>query len=73
MPPPISASQVHLNEDIRNVMRSLLATHESTRRIMPDTDVMEAYTDGFRTSMLLVAEALNINLGIPTARHYLDG
>ena len=73
MPPPISASQVHLNEDIRNIMRSILAAHESTRRIMPDTDAMDAYTDGFRTSIFLVAEALNVHLGIPTARHYIDG
>ena len=35
MPPPIAASEVHINEDIRQTMRALLATHESTRRMMP--------------------------------------
>ena len=72
MPPPIAASEVHIGSDIRNTMRALLATHESTRRMMPDTPTMDAYNSGFREALLLMAEALNINLGIPSARHYLE-
>ena len=72
MPPPIRASEVHINEDMRNTMRALLATHEATRRMQPTTEAMEYYDHGFRTAMLLLAEALNIHLGIPSAAHYLE-
>ncbi len=72
MPPPIAASEVHINEDIRQIMRALLATHESTRRMMPETPAMLAYNNGFREALLLMAEALNISLGIPSARHYME-
>ncbi len=72
MPPPIMPSEVHLNEDIRLVMRSLLATHESTRRLQPATPQTDWYAEGFRTALLLLAEALNIHLGIPAAHHYID-
>ena len=72
MPPPIAASEVHINEDIRQIMRSLLATHESTRRMFRATPESEAYTEGFKAATFLLAEALNVRLGIPTAHHYLD-
>ena len=72
MPPPIAASEVHINEDIRNTMRALLATHEATRRMMPETPAMLAYNNGFREALLLMAEALNISLGIPSAWHYME-
>ena len=72
MPPPIAPSEVHINEDIRNTMRALLATHESTRRMLPATAEMEWYNEGFRTAFVLLAEALNIHLGIPSAAHYLE-
>ena len=72
MPPPIAASEVHINEDIRNTMRALLATHELTRRMLPATAEMEWYNEGFRTAFVLLAEALNIHLGIPSAAHYLE-
>ena len=72
MPPPIAPSEVHINEDIRQIMRALLATHESTRRMMPETPAMLAYNNGFREALLLMAEALNISLGIPSARHYME-
>ncbi|MBP8292046.1 MAG: hypothetical protein KAX65_04690 [Caldilineaceae bacterium] len=63
MPPPIAPSEVHINEDIRNTMRALLATHESARRMMPDSERMIAYTEGFTAAFRLLAEALNIHLG----------
>ena len=72
MPPPIAGSEVHINEDIRNVMRSLLATHEATRRMMPETELMTAYTNGFTAALRLLAEALNVNLGIVAAHHYME-
>ena len=72
MPPPIAPSEVHVNSDIRNTMRALLATHETTRRMLPATAEMEWYNEGFRTAFVLLAEALNIHLGIPSAHHYLD-
>lgn len=72
MPPPIAASEVHVGEDIRNTMRALLATHESTRRIFRETPQSEAYNAGFREALLLLAEALNIHLGIPAAHHYME-
>ena len=72
MPPPIAASEVHINEDIRQIMRALLATHESTRRMVPDTPQMDWYNEGFRTAFVLLAEALNVHLGIVAAHHYLD-
>ena len=53
-------------------LRALLATHESTRRMLPATAEMEWYNEGFRTAFVLLAEALNISLGIPSAHHYLD-
>lgn len=68
----IAASDVHLNSDIRQSMRAVLATHESTRRMMPETPLMDAYNSGFREALLLMAEALNINLGIPAAFHYME-
>ncbi len=71
MPPPIAASEAFIVEDIRNVMRALLATHEATRRLQSDTPTLNAYTEGFETAIRLLAEALNVNLGA-TARHYVD-
>ena len=71
MPAPFPASQLHTNTDIRNVMRALLATHESTRRFQPDTPELNAYTAGFEAALRLLAEALNVNLGA-NARHYVD-
>ena len=68
----IAASEAFIVEDIRNVMRALLATHESTRQRLPDDPQMDAYSQGFRDAFLLLAEALNVHLGIPTARHYLE-
>ena len=73
MPQPIKPSEVHLNSDIRLTMRALLATHESTRRMFRATPETEAYAEGFRDAFLLLADALNVHLGIPTARHYVDG
>lgn len=72
MPPPIGASEVHINEDIRNTMRALLATHEATRRRLPADPHMDAYNDGFRNALLLLAEALNVSLGIPAEWHYME-
>lgn len=72
MPQPIKPSEVHLNSDIRLTMRALLATHESTRQRLPDDPQMDAYSQGFRAAVLLLAEALNVHLGIPTARDYVD-
>ena len=72
MPPPIAPSEVHIGEDIKLTMRAILATHESTRRMMDNAPHMEAYNAGFRTAIVLVAEALNIHLGIPAAHHYID-
>ena len=69
----IAASEAHINEDIANVMRALLATHESTRRMFRATPETEAYAEGFRDAFLLLADALNVHLGIPTARDYADG
>ena len=59
----IAASEAHINEDIRNVMRALLATHEATRRFQRDTPELNAYTEGFKAAMRLLAGALNIELG----------
>ena len=59
----IAASEAHINEDIRNVMRALLATHEATRMLADETPQMLAYTAGFKAAMRLLAEALNVNLG----------
>lgn len=72
MPPPIRPSDVHLNEDIRLTMRALLATHESTRRMQPDTEAMQHYDQGFKTAVVLIAEALNVHLGITMPHHYID-
>ncbi len=63
MPQPIKPSEVHLNSDIRLTMRALLATHEATRRLQQDTPELNAYTEGFKAAMRLLAEALNVNLG----------
>lgn len=63
MPPPIGASEAFITEDIRNVMRALLATHEAARRMMPETERMTAYSEGFTAGIRLLAEALNVNLG----------
>ena len=68
MPPPIAPSQVHTIGDIRLIMRGLLAAHESTRRMFDATPVADAYNDGFRSAMLLVAESLNVELGIASMR-----
>ena len=72
MPPPIAPSEVHIGSDIRNTMRALLATHEATRRMMPETREMLAYNNGFREALLLMAEALNISLAISAAHHYME-
>jgi hypothetical protein len=72
MPAQFQPSQLHTTANIRLTMRALLATHESTRRRLPDDPHMDAYNAGFQEAMLLLAEALNVNLGIPTAAHYLD-
>jgi hypothetical protein len=72
MPQSIAASQAFITEDICLTMRAILATHESTRRMFQETPETEAYGEGFRDAVLLLAEALNVHLGIPTARHYLD-
>ena len=72
MPPTFQASQLHTTANIRLTMQALLATHESTRRIFQPTPETEAYVDGFRDAFLLLAEALNVHLGIPTAAHYLE-
>lgn len=69
---PIAASQAFITEDIRLTIRAILATHESTRRMMPDSREMEAYNAGFRAAAMLIAEALNVHLGIPTAQHYME-
>ena len=69
----IAASEAHINEDIANVMRALLATHEATRRFQRDTPELNAYSAGFRDAFLLLAAGLNVHLGIPTARDYADG
>lgn len=66
------ASQLHTTANISLTMRALLATHESTRRMFQPTPETEAYNAGFREAVLLMAEALNVHLGIPTARHYVD-
>ena len=66
-------SQLHTTANIRLTMRALLATHESTRRRLPADPHMDAYSQGFQTAMQLLADALNVHLGIPTARHYVDG
>lgn len=66
-------SQLHTTANIRLTMRALLATHEATRRLQQDTPELNAYTEGFKAAMRLLAEALNVNLGIPTARDYADG
>ena len=72
MPPPLAPSEVFVAGDIRNTMRALLATHEATRRMMPPTPQMDAYNAGFREALLLMAEALNVSLGIPAAHHYME-
>lgn len=72
MPPPIAPADVHFNEDIRLIMRSILATHESTRRMQPHNDAMEHYDQGFKTAIVLIAESLNVHLGIAMPHHYLD-
>lgn len=65
-------SQLHTTANIRLTMRALLATHEATRRMLPDDPRMDAYSAGFRDSLLLLAEALNVHLGIPAAHHYME-
>jgi hypothetical protein len=72
MPPPFRARELHTSADIQLSMRALLATHESTRRMFRETPEADAYSAGFREAMLLLAEALNVHLGIPTAAHYLE-
>lgn len=72
MPQQIRPSEMHINADLRLTMRALLAAHESTRRMFRETPETEAYAEGFRDAFLLLADALNINLGIPTAAHYLE-
>lgn len=72
MPQPIKASDVHLNADIRLAMLALLATQRSTRRMFQETPETDAYAAGFQEALFLLAGALNINLGIPTARDYVD-
>lgn len=72
MPPPIAPSEVHLNEDIRLTMRALLATHESTRRLQPESAALTYYDQGFKTAVVLLAEALNVHLGITMPHHYID-
>ena len=63
MPQPIKPSEVHLNSDIRLTMRALLATHDATRMLADETPQMLAYTAGFRAAFVLLAGALNIELG----------
>ena len=72
MPPPIAASEVHIGSDIRLTMRALLAAHESTRRMAPPTPALDAYNQGFIEATILIAEALNIDVGIRLPRHYSD-
>ena len=63
MPPPIAPAEVHVNSDIRNTMRALLAAHDATRMLADETPQMLAYTAGFRAAFVLLAGALNIELG----------
>lgn len=73
MPPPFPASQLHTNTDIRQIMRALLATQQATLRLSAGSRDTELYAQGFRDAVLLLAEALNVNLGIPAAGHHREG
>lgn len=62
MPAPIRASTVHAGEDIRQILRSVAAVHEATRRAT-STDGGEygqGYSDGFIDGLRALAEALGI-------------
>lgn len=72
MPAPFQARDLHTNTDLRQTMRGMLATHESTRRLYPDSPTADAYSAGFRDALLLMAEHLGVSLGIPAAFHYME-
>lgn len=72
MPAPFQVRDLHTNTDLRQTMRGMLATHESTRRLYPATSESDAYNAGFRDALLLLAEHLGVSLGIPAASHYME-
>lgn len=61
MPAPIRGSDVHLSEDVRRMLRSLAAAHESAQQISGvQSDYQAGYSAGFLVGLCAVAEALGI-------------
>lgn len=71
MPPPIRASDVFVKEDIRNMLRSILLTHDmaASRSNSPDS---EAFRSGFAAAIYSVAVAMDIPLGTPMPHQWYD-
>ena len=69
MPPPIQGSEVFIKEDLRNILRSIVVTHELALRqsVVEDN---EAYRRGFMSAITAMTVATDISLNLPY-RHQL--
>lgn len=70
MPPPIRGSDVFLKEDLRNILRSILATQEMVAK-QSNSDDLDAYRRGFVAAFAAMAVALDISLDMPHLRHWV--
>ena len=61
MPPPLAPSQVFIKEDLRNILRGIIVTHESMRRMNPNEH--PHFHAGFMAAIGAVETALDIRTG----------
>ncbi len=61
MPAPIRGSDIHVEEDIRRMLRALAATHEAAQQVFgAQGDYQAGYSAGFLHGLCAVAEGLGI-------------
>jgi hypothetical protein len=71
MPPPMQGSEVFIKEDLRNILRSIVVTHELAMRqsVVEDAD---AYRRGFMSAITAMSVATDIALNLPHRHAFLE-
>lgn len=71
MPAPVQSSDIFVKEDIRNILRSILLTHQMTSS-QSAASYRDEYSSGFSAAIHSVAVAMDIPLGTPPPHQWYD-